>query len=834
MRFALQPARHRSSLETLESRIAPAAVFVNATTATYNDHDGDHVTVHFSKPVLTAGNVGTVFTFNVAGDLSALDLTAAAAPDGTGITFTVAKVSGGDGLANIGRINATGFDLGAVTVKGDLGRIDAGSGTAGIAAVKSLTVRSIGRLGLDTEAGGSLESDITGALGALAVTADVKGAFLHVIGTDGSIGAITIGGSIIGGATASSGEIFAEGDIGLVKIGHDIVGGAGMDSGLLKTNGKLAGLSLAGSLIGGSGGETGLIYSIGDMGVVTIGHDLQAGAGNFSARIEADGTLKSVNVGGSLIGSGGFRTAQIYSIGNMGLVKIGHDLQGGTGGLSAVVQSFANLAGVSVGGSIIGGAASGDGEIFSQGDMGLVTIAHDVRGGAGVGSGYIDSLGKIAAVTIGGSLVGGSNANSGEIDSTGDLGAVKIGHDLQGGSGADAGYIHTAGKLTSVRLGGSLIGGTSADTGAIFSKSDLGPVTIGYSVLAGSGARSGLIESQLGTLGAVTLGGSLVGGAQNSSGQLFSSGDMGLVKIGHSVWGGGGSDSGHIESLSGKIAGVTLGGSLVGGAGSGSGVIVSGGDLGAVKIGHNLTGGSISGSVSLDFSGVIESTGGRIASVFIGGSIVTGVNASTGTLTNNATIRAAEDLGSLTVNGSLIGNAGDGTAAHLSPVVITARGQAIRSPGIDLAIGHITIGGRVEFANLLAGYDPTLAPVNGDAQIGAVKVTGDWAASNLVAGAMNLGADDAAGGNGANADNVNFGDAHDVSIGVGNAGITAKIASITIAGQVFGTPGTVNSTDHFGFVAEQIGPVKISGSLIIRPADLQVVGETPDVTIHTI
>jgi hypothetical protein len=32
------------SLELLEVRIAPAAVFVDATTATYNDHDGDHVT----------------------------------------------------------------------------------------------------------------------------------------------------------------------------------------------------------------------------------------------------------------------------------------------------------------------------------------------------------------------------------------------------------------------------------------------------------------------------------------------------------------------------------------------------------------------------------------------------------------------------------------------------------------------------------------------------------------------------------------------------------------------------------------------------------------------
>ncbi len=43
-------------------------------------------------------------------------------------TITAARsAAGGDGLVNVGRINATGIDLLNVVVDGDLGRIQAGS-----------------------------------------------------------------------------------------------------------------------------------------------------------------------------------------------------------------------------------------------------------------------------------------------------------------------------------------------------------------------------------------------------------------------------------------------------------------------------------------------------------------------------------------------------------------------------------------------------------------------------------------------------------------------------------------------------------------------------------
>jgi hypothetical protein len=176
--------------------------------------------------------------------------------------------------------------------------------------------------------------------------------------------------------------------------------------------------------------------------------------------------------------------------------------------------------------------------------------------------------------------------------------------------------------------------------------------------------------------------------------------------------------------------------------------------------------------------------------VKIGGSIISGIDTSTGgDLFTNGSIRADDDIGSLTVKGSLIGHRNTGTGA--TPVIISARGQALSATS-DVAIGRISIGGHVEFASILAGYNTFLAPSNGNAQIGQVKVGGDWVASSIVAGVTDTGT----GG---------FGGAGDTIIG-GSASI-AKIASIVIGGQVVGTPGS----DRFGFVSHTIGSFKAAG-----------------------
>src|SRR5581483_5141028 len=176
--------------------------------------------------------------------------------DQASLTLSVVKAPAGDGLANVGYVNATGHRLGDVLIPGDLGQIDAGDPATGpTPGLRSLTVRSLGRLGTASQgAGGSLESDVLGPLGALTVTGDIAGATVYVSGSaDGTVGAVRIGGSILGGADPNSGQVQSTGDMGPVTVGGDIVGGTGAISGAIDAGGKLAGLTVGGSLIGGAG-----------------------------------------------------------------------------------------------------------------------------------------------------------------------------------------------------------------------------------------------------------------------------------------------------------------------------------------------------------------------------------------------------------------------------------------------------------------------------------------------------------------------------------------------------------------------------------------------------
>ncbi len=109
--------RTRLFIEPLEQRRLLATLVTGGKSVTYQDVDGDTVTVAFSKAVLTDSNVNNVFKFNtgsVNGDNSAaqqlqrVDLTqlGAAAVGGANITITAKPgANGGDGLVNVGFIN---------------------------------------------------------------------------------------------------------------------------------------------------------------------------------------------------------------------------------------------------------------------------------------------------------------------------------------------------------------------------------------------------------------------------------------------------------------------------------------------------------------------------------------------------------------------------------------------------------------------------------------------------------------------------------------------------------------------------------------------------------
>jgi hypothetical protein len=700
-------------LEELETRDAPATL-VNANTVTYQDVDGDKVIVTLSKPLLTTANVNNLFVFDAGTvdggnttkqQLEELNLGVLGQPaNGLAVTMSAVRsmVNGGDGFAALGHVAANGIDLGFVVVDGDLGRIVAGDGVAATTGVTSLKTHSMGRYSTSTGAA-DLESTIAGKLGSLVVKSDIRNAYVKA----GSFGAVTIGGSLIGGAAPNSGRLSSSGNIGQIKIGGDIVGGNGNDSGSIVAQGALANVTLGGSLRGGGGTVSGRIHAVsGSIGVVTIKGDQQGSSGFESGAIMSGDRIMGAAIGGSLRGGAGIQSGRIYSIGAIGPVRIVGDLIGGSAAGTGLIHTAGALVSATIGGSVVGEAAF-SGRISSDGSMGAVKVKGDITGANAQGTGVIESNATITSVTIGGSLRGGTQANSGFIQSQGAMGAVKIAGDI---------------------LGGSLL-----VSGAVISNGDLASVTIGGSVRGGAGDLSGMIRADR---------------------------------------------------------------------------------LIALKITGDLIGGSASGADDLMLSGHIAAN--RIASLTIGGSLIAGVDNTTGTFQNNGSIFVGHDIGSALIKGNIIGNV-------TNSAVISARGSATPTATSDITIASLTVRGRVEFAQILAGVDEGNAK-NADAQIGAVRVGGNWFASSIAAGAL-------PGVNG-----YGSGDSKLAGAGVKDEPtLSSRISSITIGGQVL---GTVGGSTHFGFVAENVGAVKVGGTLLPLTAgnsnDDFLVGITGDFRVNEI
>lgn len=152
-----------------------------------------------------------------------------------------------------------------------------------------------------------------------------------------------------------------------------------------------------------------------------------------------------------------------------------------------------------------------------------------------------------------------------------------------------------------------------------------------------------------------------------------------------------------------------------------------------------------------------------------------------------STVRAGTALKKIGVSGSVT-DTEFSAAAAANP---TKTSQA-------LAIGGVKIGGDFTRSRLLAGYDLTGAALHADATIGAVSIGGKFEASSIVAGTL-------AGIDG------DFATDDDAGI-AGTTAIIARIASVTIKGEVFGTSAT---DDGFGIVAEEISRLTISSTPIV-------------------
>lgn len=853
-RKPVKPSKVTSSIEGLEGRIAPASL-IDVKTLLFQDFDGDMVTVKFSKSVFQdTGPVGQakaneVFKFatgsvtqdtTAAQQLQLIDFTKfqtlfGAGSNAIGVSMSITAVQTidangapqGNGLVDVGAILATGISLGAITIDGDLGQIHAG-GNAFKTGLASLTVASLGGQGTGTQIpvpaptptnpAPDLDSVITGALGSLKVLGDVEHASVNVFH-----------------GRNQAGQLTPLGNIGPVTIGGSLIGRDAIEA---------------------ASDRTGLIYADGSIGAVKIGTDLsdgiRGGGGGVSGHVSASGTIASLTVSGSILGGAGSNSGAVFSGGNMGAVKIGGDLQGAGGLSSGVIRSLGNMGAVTIGDDIIAGTGEGSASILSSGTTGAVLVKGDIDGNpaiaAGVSSARIFSVGKMASLTLNGSLLGGSTDNTGVVESATGLGAVKVLGHIEGGTGDGSGAIVSAGKIGSLTIDGHLTGGGGIHSGAVLSgidpalNGDMGAVKILGFLSGGTGDNSGAILSG-GKLASLTLGTKatlaadiLIGGIGDYSGTVSSRGAMGAVKISGNILGGDGDLSASLLAFdrttpagefAGDIGAVTITGSVTGGAGLASAGIQAGGNLKSLTSGSWLGGtGERSASLATGYgllhagtSGAIKINGtfGQAAATPGVNSAFIGIGSNLASITfagavDRAAIHVGDALGTLTFGG-------DATAVH-----VTARGQLVQGKTADIAIGKIDAKGSVTGSSFLAGYDLFGSAVNPDAQIGTVKVAGNWTASDLIAGVI-AGSD------------AGFGNALDtIAPGFDNAGIVSKIASITIGGAVSGTGA---AGDHFGFVAQRIGKVKI-GTQTFAMQDavgeqvFEVDGVNNDVTVREV
>jgi hypothetical protein len=386
---------------------------------------------------------------------------------------------------NLGYLNATGINLGVVKVVGDLGRIDVGTGTNGIFALRSLSLQSWGRYAGDTDLGGApISSLVTGHAGTLAIAGDFNGPLLAVTG---NLATLNVGRNIIGTNSSLPGAIFVDGRIFKARIGGDLNGGDSLNTGRL---------------------------SAGSFGEVTVGGSVIGGTGNSSGAITAGvGGIDKLVIRGSLIGHAQAAlndpNGTVRAAGTIGSMSVGRDLIGGSAESSGYV--FANAIGtITVGGSIKGGPVLFSGGIETSTTIGLVSIRGSLFGAAGERSAAIFSTTGLGRVIVGGSLEGGTGNGSASIDTGGGISSVQIGDSARGGGGAFSGAITAVGRIGAVSLGGTL-------QASIASLATVGSVSVGGDFFGFVGARGVLNPAT--SAAALAIGKVSIGG--NFSGAIF-------------------------------------------------------------------------------------------------------------------------------------------------------------------------------------------------------------------------------------------------------------------------------------------------------------------------
>jgi hypothetical protein len=705
------PAFHSTAIERLEARIAPA-VLVNAKTLTFTDIDGDLVTLTISKGTLTAADFAFDGAFDSNGFQQLQLLNFAGDKDKAGADISITAVAGGagNGSVNVGYLNATGIDLGKVTIDGDLGRIDAGDAILTTPGTKRLEVGSMGASDLTTQAaGGNLTSHIIGPLNAFVATGGLETATLLVTG---AIGNIDIGGNITGGDTAQSGSIRANGPIGVVHVGLDLRGGSGDESGQIFSARKIGSVVIDGSIVGSSSPDAdknGMVFAGRTIDLAVVGQDIIGGAGVKSGQIASGTGMGAVQVSGSVRGGAGFESGAIGSGGPISSINITHDLIG--------YQDSSS-----------GGESSGS--LLSTSTISRIVIGGDIRGGENLHSGVIGTARSLGNVTVQGSVIGGDGEESGAIGSNGPIGSVKIVGNLEGRDGNQSGRVVSKRSIASVLVQGSVLGGFGSESGAIGALGTVQSVRVEGDLIGSDGNHSGLISSEK-KLASVTVVGALG----------FSSRGKGPAAA----------------AINGNSGGFF-----------GSGLI-------SAPVINRVTVGTIGSAQDFFDPGSIQ--GGAIGTIAITNSIFS-------SFFQSARIDA-RSIGTMTVANDIVGE--QTFSSFSSPVEITVR----------KSLGSLTIGGNANYLSVVAGggFDPVEGPANPDAQVGRIKVSGNWVESIVAVGTF-------AGSDGT------FGTLDDKIDSGGNPDVLGTIARIQIGGTISNGPSSGNP---FGFLAEHITALIVNG-----------------------
>ena len=766
-------------LEHLEPRIAPAGMVI------FTDIDGDQVTVKSSKgddaqlsASLTKASIGVVGE-----QLQIVDLASNPVFAGTALSITAKPgATGGDGFVNVGFVNAGGMDITSLKVKGDLGKIAVGDGVAATKAFKSMDVQSMGMFGVSTGAP-DLLSAVTGPSGSLKIQGDLSKVKLFA---SGDMSALSIGGSVIGGAGAEQGVISLSAGLGNLHIGGNIQGGAGAQSGFVTVGNVLGNVVVGGNLVGGGGISSGFLAMsagstetkisikgsvLGGTGEqsaylnsplcasLSVGGDVLGGSGSNSGSLFCNGDLTKLSVGGSVSGGSGLSSGNIYVTGQLSSVKIGGDISGGAGNSSGLLQFFNDVGKCSVGGNVIGGSNTRSGSIdVAGGDLSSFSVGGNVIGGSGDQSAYISAL-NFGTVSIKGSLVGGSGENSGLLYAIGGDGiaSVTVGGHIEGGAGGSSGGITTPGaKIGTLSLKGSIVGGDTAAggnlSGFVYATLGLGSVQVGGSLIGGAQQGGGSIQAFNGEISEVMVKGSLIGGSKSDTGfiralstdHIFVGGDLvgGTVAAANSsgcVWltdvaalNGtvkiGGSVIGSIANNAGwlRVEGsaktVTVGGDVEGGTGNNSGKVEIIGSAPAMS-GLSIGGSILGGSASTTGVVIIQTS---IAKVLVGGSVIGGSGGSSGYLFNDG------GIGKFAIRGSLVG--GTNPATINDGMIFAEKFNSI-SIGRSVVGGAGTGGGMV-FAD--AGVIGNLK-IGGDLRGGSGQSSGNITAANGPIGTVTVG-----------------------------------------------------------------------------------------------